>query len=63
MVANARPAFHVLQLTLYEWISPHPYLRFIHDLFTKRSCSRGVPDDGRAVRQRLTSGACGTRLL
>ncbi len=22
MVANARPAFHVLQLTLYEWISP-----------------------------------------
>ena len=22
MVANARLAFHVLQLTLYEWISP-----------------------------------------
>ncbi|CAH0063184.1 protein of unknown function [Stenotrophomonas maltophilia] len=24
MVANVRLAFHVLQLTLYEWISPIP---------------------------------------
>ncbi|GEM_PF-6804396 len=33
MVANVRLAFHVLQLTLYEWISPIPVL----DSFTIRS--------------------------